>query len=92
MPQTLASKLRGIGVITDRGLQIGQLSDMLIDETNGKILSLVVKPVGKEVLKDLPKDESGSSLVPFETVMAIRDFIVVNERVLAIQRLKTKPA
>ena len=91
MPQTLASKLRGIRVISDRGLQIGQLSDMLIDETNGRILSLVVKPVGKEVLKDLPKDESGLPLVPLEAVMAIRDFIVVNERVLAIQQLKTKP-
>ena len=85
------SKLRGIGVITDRGLQIGRLSDMLVDETNGKIVSLAVNPIGKGVLESMPKDANGLPLIPFDAVMAMRDYIVVNERVLTIQQLKTKP-
>jgi len=77
-----------MNVLTDRGLQVGKLQDLLVDEGNGRIISLVVKPVAKEVLEHLPKDASRNALLPFSSVMAIRDYIVVNERVLAIQQLK----
>lgn len=77
-----------MNVLTDRGLQIGKIQDMLVDEGNGRIISLVVRPVAKELLENLPKDESRNALLPFSSVMAIRDYIVVNERVLAIQQLK----
>lgn len=88
MAQIFVSKLRGMNVLTDRGLQVGKLQDMLVDEGNGRIISLVVRPVTKEVLENLPKDASRNALLPFSSVMAIRDYIVVNERVLAIQQLK----
>lgn len=91
MAQVLASRLRSIGVISDRGLQIGRLNDILFDEKDGKILSLVVRPISKETLGEVPRDPSGNALIPFNAVMSIRDFIVVNERVLAIQQLKAQP-
>lgn len=91
MAQILASRLRAMGVISDRGLQIGRLHDILFDERDGKILSVVVKPITKETLGDVPRDPSGNALIPFNAVMSIRDFIVVNERVLAIHQLKAKP-
>ncbi len=92
MPQILASKLRGMNVVTDRGLQIGRLSDILIDEKTGNIISLVVKPTFKGVLDNLPKDEKGDSLISYNAVLAIRDLIVVNERILAIHQMKiSKP-
>ena len=91
MTQILASKLKSIGIISDRGLQLGRLDDILFDENDGKIQSLVVKPVTKETLEGIPRDSSGNALIPFRAVMSIRDFIVVNERVLAIQQLKAQP-
>lgn len=91
MAQIFASSLRGMNVLTDRGLQVGRLYDMLVDEENGRILSLVVKSVTKETLENLPKDSSGNALLPFSSVMAIRDHIIVNERVLMIQQLKQQP-
>lgn len=91
MAKVFVSKLRGMNVLTDRGLQIGRLQDMLVDEGSGRIHSLVVKPITKETLENLPKGKGGNALLPFSSVMAIRDYIVVNERVLVIQQLK-KPA
>lgn len=91
MPQILASKLRAVGVITDRGLQIGKLSDIIFDEKDGKIISLVVKPASREVVTSMQRDSSGNAIIPFTAVMSIRDFVVVNERVLAIQQLKAQP-
>lgn len=85
------SKLRAIKVISDRGTQVGKLYDILFDERNGKIQSLVVKPISKEALANIPRDSSGNALIPFSAVMSIRDFVVVNERVLAIQQLRTRP-
>lgn len=91
MVQILVSKLRSIGVISDRGLQIGRLVDVIFDEKDGKILNLVVKPFSKETIGSTAKDSSGNALLPFSSVMAIKDYIVVNERVLAIQQLKAQP-
>lgn len=91
MTQILASKLKSIGIISDRGLQLGRLDDILFDENDGKVHSLIVKPITKETLEGVPKDSSGNALIPFRAVMSIRDFVVVNERVLAIQQLKAQP-
>ena len=91
MAQVMVSKLRAIGVISDRGMQVGKLHDILFDEKDGKIQSIVVRPLSKETLGNIPRDSSGNALIPFSAVMSIRDFIVVNERVLAIQQLKARP-
>lgn len=91
MPQVMVSKLRAIGVISDRGMQVGKLQDILFNEKDGKVQSIVVRPISKETLGNIPRDSSGNALIPFSAVMSIRDFIVINERVLAIQQLKTQP-
>ncbi|MEM2878440.1 MAG: PRC-barrel domain-containing protein [Candidatus Hadarchaeales archaeon] len=88
MTQLLAGRLRSLIVISDRGLQLGRLNDILFEEESGKILFLLVRPLTKETLKGVPQDNSGNAMIPFSAVMSIRDFIVVNERVLAIQQLK----
>ncbi|HDI12595.1 MAG: hypothetical protein DRN83_01550 [Hadesarchaea archaeon] len=80
-----------MGIISDRGLQLGRLVDILFDEKDGKIYSLVVRPYSRDALKGAPQDHQGNVLIPFSAVISIRDFIVVNERVLAIQQLKSQP-
>lgn len=80
-----------MNVVTDRGLQVGKLHDILVDEQSGKITSLVVRPAEKTGLQDVPKDELGNALIPFSSVMAMRDYIVINERALMLQQLKRRP-
>ncbi|KUO42915.1 MAG: hypothetical protein APU95_00230 [Hadesarchaea archaeon YNP_N21] len=88
MAQILASRLRGANTVTDRGLRVGQLIDMIVDEATGKILTLVVRPTVKGPLGDLPKDEYGNVLIPYGCVVAIRDYVVVNEHMLVLQQAK----
>ena len=88
MGQISGNKLRSIGILTDKGVQIGQLRDFIIDENNGKVLALCVKLAKGVTLQGLQKDESGNPLIPFSAVLAMRDYIVVNERALAIQMSK----
>lgn len=52
-------------------------------------MSLLVKPLSADVLPNIPRTEDGNISIPFGAVMSIRDYLVVNERVLAIQRLKS---
>lgn len=79
MAKVLASQTRGAIVITDKGLKIGRLQDMLIDEKSGHIKMLVVSVTIKGLLENLPKDESGNQLIPYNLVATINDNIVVNE-------------
>jgi len=91
LPQISANRLRGIGILTDKGIYVGQLRDILIDEVNGKVLALAVK-LGKEItLQGLQKDDKGSPLIPFSAVLAMRDYIVVSERALTIQQIRGRP-
>jgi len=64
---------------------------MVFEEKSGKIASLVVKPMSKESLIGVPRDPDGNVMIAFSAVMSIRDFIIINERVLAIQQLKGRP-
>ena len=90
MARIFASKLRGMNIMTDKGLLVGQIHDMLVDEENGKIQALIVKPESQETAQSLPCDESGNILMPFNAVLSIRDYIVVSERLLAVQQLKAR--
>lgn len=91
MAQVLMSRLRAIGVVSDRGLQIGRLMDVSFDESDGRIVTLAVKPVSSDTLSGISRDSKGNVVIPFNSVISIRDFIVINERVLAIQQIKAKP-
>ncbi len=92
LTQILASRLRAMGVVSDRGLQIGRLVDITFDEKEGRMVSLIVRPMSGGTLTGIARDSSGNILIPYSAVMSIRDYLVINERVLAIQQLKSQPA
>lgn len=88
MTRMLASSLRDMRILTDKGLRIGTIFDLEVDEETGKIESLVVTPESEDIAQSLSTDEDGNALVPFSSVVSVRDYIVVNENSLAVQRLK----
>jgi sporulation protein YlmC with PRC-barrel domain len=69
-------------VITDKGLRLGKLQDIVFDESSGRLLKLVINPIVKEILDSLPKDEHGNSLISFSAVNDVSDCIVINEQIL----------
>ncbi|KXA92565.1 hypothetical protein AKJ65_07370 [candidate division MSBL1 archaeon SCGC-AAA259E19] len=88
MSRILASSLRDMRILTDKGLRVGNIYDMEVDEDTGKVEALKVKPESEEIAQTLSTDEEGNALIPFSSVMAVRDYIVVNENSLAVQQLK----
>ncbi len=83
----LMKQLRGMKVITDRGLELGKVEDLLIDEGSGKVSHICVKPASSGMFRSIPKDK-GQLLIPYSAVLAVREFMIISERVLTIMEMK----
>lgn len=90
MAKVFASSLRDMKILTDKGLRVGRIFDMTVDETTGKIESIIVKPESQEIGQSLKSDTDGNAVIPFSSIIAVRDYIVVSEKSLAIQRMKSR--
>lgn len=88
MSRVLASSLRDMKILTDKGLRVGRIFDIIIDENDGKLETLVIEPESQEVAQNLTTDEEGNVLVPFSSVVAVRDYIVISEKSLAVQQAR----
>lgn len=78
----IAKQLGGKRVITNKGEEIGRLSDILIDESNGAIESFLIETNGdSKVARDLATHEK-LGIVPYKSVFAVSDVIVVDESML----------
>ncbi|MFH0986552.1 MAG: PRC-barrel domain-containing protein [Candidatus Micrarchaeota archaeon] len=78
----IAKQLGGKRIITNKGEEIGRLSDITIDERSGKIESFLVETSNvSKISKDLMKKD-GLAVVPFKSVFAVSDVIVVDETML----------
>ncbi len=89
MSRILASSLRDMRILTDKGLRVGNIYDLEVDKETGEVETLVVKPESEEIAQNLSTDEDGYALVPFSSVVAVRDYIVISEKSLAVQQLKS---
>jgi sporulation protein YlmC with PRC-barrel domain len=73
----MASDLRGKTVMSDEGLMLGRLRNIIIDEKTGDLTHVLVEP-GEDVDTRLFKrDKRGYLVFGFETVRNVRDVIVV---------------
>lgn len=78
----IAKQLGGKRVITNKGEEVGRLTDVLIDERSGKIEAFLIEPNGDSKLsRDLMKFD-GVPMVPYKSVFAVSDVVVVDETML----------
>ena len=80
---TIARQLATKKVITNRGDEVGKLSDLMINELNGEIEDLLV-----ELDRDSKfiKKQSGRDRIikiPYSAVTAVSDVFIVDEREIA---------
>ena len=79
---TIARQLATKKVITNRGDEVGRLSDLLVNEVTGDIECLVVDvDRDSKVLKRIGLKER-SLEIPFTAVTAVSDVFIVDEREL----------
>ncbi len=78
----VARQLSGKKVVTSDGEAFGKLIDVDIDELSGKIEYLVVEatPSSASFEEKLQHDDDGHILLPYESVMAIGDYVIVDKR------------
>ncbi len=79
---TIARQLASKRVITNRGDEVGKLSDMIVSEVGGDIETLVVEvDKNSKVLSKAGK--LGKTIeIPYSAVTAVSDVFIVDEREL----------
>lgn len=77
---TIARQLATKRVITNRGDEVGKLSDFIVNETSGDIESLVVEvDRSSKVIARMGTKEKVIE-IPYSAVTAVSDVFIVDER------------
>ncbi|MBN3037385.1 MAG: PRC-barrel domain-containing protein [Candidatus Diapherotrites archaeon] len=79
----IAKQLGGKRVITNKGEEVGRLSDIQIDTKTGDLAVFLVEPAAdSKIAATLPKNEEDFIMVPYKAVYAVSDVIVIDETAL----------
>ncbi len=67
-------------IISKAGRKFGEVGDIIFEVKSGELLYIVVKnPTEYLEHLNVDKDQEGNPLIPFSSVIAVGDFLVVNE-------------
>lgn len=76
----IARQLGGKPVITVGGEELGRLDDVIVDESTGDFVSIIVEPIPDAPLRvAYPKDKEGNYVIPYDAINAVSKVIVVRE-------------
>jgi len=78
----IAKQLAGKKIVASDGEEIGKLVDIYVEETTGKIESLLCEPNPDSASARSLKADGGLVLVAYSSVLAISDFVIVDKRAL----------
>ncbi|MDP1729037.1 MAG: PRC-barrel domain-containing protein [archaeon] len=73
-------ELIGKAIVTKEGKRLGAVQDITFETRTGELIHVVVKeptPYTRSI--NLEKTESNETLVPYNAIIAIGDFVVVSE-------------
>ncbi|MBI2664670.1 PRC-barrel domain-containing protein [Candidatus Woesearchaeota archaeon] len=75
-----SKELIGRTVVSKSGRRFGEVGDIVFETRSGELIHLVLSNPTQYIQKlELEKDDAGSILIPFSSVLAIGDFLVVSE-------------
>jgi len=67
-------------VVTKEGKRLGLIKDIIFETRTGELIQLVLaNPTGHALNLNLEKTRNNELLISWSSVMAISDFVVVNE-------------
>ena len=78
MAKVFAGSIAGKEVVNIDGMVLGDLEDVIFDAQTGKLVDLKVKP-NKELNRMKYREDGRFVLIPFGSVVAIKDYIVIDE-------------
>lgn len=74
----LASDIRGKTVMSDEGIMLGRLRNIVTDERTGDLTQVLIEPAEDVDSRLFKRDQRGYLVFPFENVRAIKDVLVVS--------------
>ena len=73
-------QLIGKTVVSKTGKKFGEVGDIIFETRSGELIHmLLINPTSYTEKLELEKDKQGNILVPFSSVIAIGDFMVISE-------------
>ena len=76
----LSKELIGKTVVSKTGKKFGQVGDIVFETRSGELIHLILSNPTQYIEKlELEKDKKGNVLIPFSSVIAIGDFMVIAE-------------
>jgi sporulation protein YlmC with PRC-barrel domain len=78
MPKVLARSLAGKEIVTVDGTVLGEVENVVFDLETGMLVDLVVSP-DSELYRRRYREDGRFVLIPFNSVCAVKDYIVVDE-------------
>ena len=79
----IAKQLAGKLLVSNDGEGVGRLVDIVVNEVTGKMVSLVAEPNPDSATARRMKKEDGMLVVPYSSVLAVSDYIVLDRKALA---------
>ncbi len=76
----IARQLSGKKLVTNEGEDFGRLVDIAVNEVSGRVEDLVVEPNPDSDLAGKLRADDGLVHIPYESVLAVGDFIIVEKR------------
>ncbi len=76
----IARQLSGKKIVTNDGEDFGRVVDININETSGKLETLLIEPNPDSSLASKMRKEDGFVRVSYESVLAVGDYILVEKR------------
>lgn len=75
-----ARQFTGKTIISKTGKKFGEVSNLVFETRTGELIQVVLKnPTIYTSNLTLERDKEGNSLIPFSSVIAVGDFIVIAE-------------
>ena len=75
-----SKQVLGKTVVTKSGKRFGEVANMTFETRTGELIHIILKnPTVYTEGLDLEKDPQGDLMLPFSSVVAIGDFVVVSE-------------
>lgn len=76
----LSKQLIGKTVVSKSGKKFGEVGDIVFETRSGELIHLVLTNATPYIQKlELERDEEGNILIPFSSVIAMGDFLVISE-------------
>ncbi len=75
-----SKQLIGKTVVSKTGKRFGEVGDVVFETKSGELIHVVLKAPTQYTEKlDLEKSKEGQLLIPFSSVLAMGDFLVISE-------------